>query len=75
VVECVFAGGFAILSAQNVVKCVVNRGGIVVKVWLETPANRAPKYATFFEIFLVDFFAGPSFGLTSDPKEEDSWVG
>jgi len=40
-------------GVQNVVKRVVNRGGIVVKVWLETPANRTlEKHATFFEIFL-----------------------
>jgi hypothetical protein len=30
----VFAGGFAVFGVQNVVKCVVNRGGFVVKVWL-----------------------------------------
>jgi hypothetical protein len=39
----VFAGGFAFFGVQNVVKCVVNCGGFVVKVWLETTANRALK--------------------------------
>jgi len=39
----VFAGGFRVFGVQNVVKCVVNRGGFVVKVWLETTANRALK--------------------------------
>ena len=48
----VFAGGFAISGVQNVVKCVVNRGGVVVKVWLETAAYRALKICHLFEIFL-----------------------
>jgi hypothetical protein len=39
----VFAGGFAFFGAQNVVKCVVERGGTVVKTWLETTANRRTK--------------------------------
>jgi hypothetical protein len=38
-----FCRGFAIYGAQNVVNCVVKRGGTVVKVWLETTANRATK--------------------------------
>jgi hypothetical protein len=51
----VFAGGFANSCAQNVVKCVVNRGGFVVKVWSETIANPSmkmmPTFAYFFQIF------------------------
>jgi len=47
----VFAGGFANLGVQNVVFCVVNRGGSVVKAWLETTANRATKIFHFFEIY------------------------
>jgi hypothetical protein len=51
-----FAGGFAISGAQNVVKCVVNRGGVVVKAWLEdTIKTRHKKYANFCIFFC--FFA------------------
>jgi hypothetical protein len=32
---------FGKIGVQNVVFCVVNRGGVVVKAWLETTANRA----------------------------------
>jgi hypothetical protein len=39
----VFAGGFAVFGVQNVVKCVVKRGGFVVKAWLENAANRSPE--------------------------------
>jgi hypothetical protein len=46
-----FAGGFANLGVQNVVFCVVNRGGSVVKTWLETTANPAAKIFHFFEIY------------------------
>ena len=68
-------GVLRFLGVQNVVNWVVHRGGIVVKVWLETPANRRLKTRHFFEIFL--WISPPDLlvGLTSDPKEEDSWVG
>jgi hypothetical protein len=40
---------------QNVVNCVVNRGGVVVKVWLETttnpPTKNMPTFSTFFSFF------------------------
>jgi hypothetical protein len=50
----VFAGVSAILAAQIVVKCVVNRGGFVVKVWLETPPNGSPKNTpTFAYLFQI----------------------
>jgi hypothetical protein len=52
VVEGDFAEGFAILCAQNVVNCVVDCGGFVVKAWLETAVNRALKNTPTFEIFL-----------------------
>jgi hypothetical protein len=39
----VFAGGFAVFGVQNVVKCVVKRGGFVVKVWSEREAIQALK--------------------------------
>jgi hypothetical protein len=51
----VFVGGFAVFGVQNVVKCVVKRGGFVVKVWLKDAANRALKDFPFFEIFLIFF--------------------
>jgi hypothetical protein len=35
-----FAGDLSISAVQNVVNCVVKRGGVMVKVWLETTANR-----------------------------------
>jgi hypothetical protein len=54
----VFAGGFAVFGVQNVVKRVVNRGGFVVKVWLETAANRAGKTCQLFKIFLWISFGG-----------------
>ena len=47
-VEGRFAGGFAILCAQNVVNCVVDCGGFVVKAWLETAANRVEKNTPTF---------------------------
>jgi hypothetical protein len=43
---------------QNVVKWVVNGGGIVVEAWLETAANRALETCHFFEIFLWISFGG-----------------
>jgi hypothetical protein len=39
----VFAGGFRVFGVQNVVKCVVNRGGFVVEVWLESAADLGSK--------------------------------
>jgi hypothetical protein len=47
----VFAGVFANSGVQNVVFCVVNRGGFVVKTWLEITANPAAKIFHFFEIY------------------------
>jgi hypothetical protein len=38
-----FCRGFADFGVQNVVYCVVNRGGFVVKTWLETAANSMAK--------------------------------
>jgi hypothetical protein len=35
----VLQGGFAILGVQNVVNCVVKRGGVVVKVWWKSPPD------------------------------------
>jgi hypothetical protein len=49
----VFAGVFANLGVQNVVFCVVNRGGSVVKTWLEITANPAAKIFHFFEIYFL----------------------
>jgi hypothetical protein len=43
VVEGVFAGGFAHFGCAERGFSMVNRGGIVVKVWLETAANLALK--------------------------------
>jgi hypothetical protein len=62
----VFAGGFAISTAQNVVKCVVNRGGFVVKVWWETPSNRLPKNTPTFEIYF--------FGLSQNERERKNQI-
>ena len=42
-VEGVFAGGFAVFGCSERGFSMVNRGGFVVKVWLETTANRALK--------------------------------
>jgi hypothetical protein len=53
-----FCRGFAVFGVQNVVKCVVKRGGFVVKVRLENAANRALRICQLFEIFLWIFF-GP----------------
>jgi len=43
---------------QKVVNCVVNRGGVVVKVWLETTANllakKMPTFPHFFSFFCND---------------------
>jgi len=36
----VFAGFFAKSGVQNMVNRLVKRGGVVVKVWLKTTANR-----------------------------------
>jgi hypothetical protein len=48
-------GDLAFFDVQNVVNCVANRGGVVVKVWLETTTNRAaknmPTFSTFFSFF------------------------
>jgi len=46
-----FYWGFANFRVQNVVFCVVNRGGFVVKTWLETTANPATKIFHFFWIY------------------------
>jgi hypothetical protein len=46
-----FAGGFADFGVQNVVYCVVNRGGFVVKTWLETAANSMAKIFQLFKIY------------------------
>jgi hypothetical protein len=50
----------AFFDVQNVANCVVNRGGVVVKVWLETttirPAKNMPTFSTFFRFF----FQGPT---------------
>jgi hypothetical protein len=54
----VFAGGFAVFGVQNLVKCVVKRGGFVVKAWLESAANRALRICQLFEIFLWIFRNG-----------------
>ena len=57
-VEGVFAGGFAIFGVQNVVNWLVKRGGVVVKVWLETTAKsfakNMPPFCTFFRFFCND---------------------
>jgi hypothetical protein len=39
----VFAGGFAVFGCAGRGFSMVNRGGFVVKVWLETPSNSAAK--------------------------------
>jgi hypothetical protein len=39
----VFAGGFAVFGCAERGFSMVNRGGFVVKVWWETPADRALK--------------------------------
>jgi hypothetical protein len=39
----VFAGGFANFGCAERGFCVVHRGGFVVKMWLETTANRPAK--------------------------------
>jgi hypothetical protein len=36
---------------QNVVFCVVNRGGVVVKTWLDITANSPAKIFQLFEFF------------------------
>jgi hypothetical protein len=57
VVEGLFAGGFAKFGVQNVVNRLVKRGGVVVKVWLKTTANRhrknMPVFCTFFAFYLI----------------------
>jgi hypothetical protein len=58
-----FAGGFAFFGVQNVVRCAVNRGGVVVKVWLETTANslakNTPTFLQVFQFFLIRFAFDP----------------
>jgi hypothetical protein len=44
-------GVLQILGVQNVVYCVVNRGGFVVKTWLETAANSMAKIFQLFKIY------------------------
>jgi hypothetical protein len=48
-------GGFAIPGVQNVVNWVVQRGGVMVKVWLEMTANHFAEnshiFCIFFELF------------------------
>jgi hypothetical protein len=48
-----FCGGFCEFLSQNVVFWMVDRGGFVVKVWLETPAIRPRKYANFCIFFSI----------------------
>jgi hypothetical protein len=48
VVEGHFAGGFAVFGCAGRGFWMVNRGGFVVKVWLETAAFRARKKCQFF---------------------------
>jgi hypothetical protein len=55
-------GGSAFSGAQNVVKCVVKRGGVVVKVWLETTTNRSTKNTPTFCTFRVLLIARSSPG-------------
>jgi hypothetical protein len=50
----VFEGVFENLRAQNVVFCVVNGGGFMVKVWWERPRKGAAKNLPHFQnLFLV----------------------
>jgi hypothetical protein len=56
VVKCFFSGGFTISGVQNVVNCVVKRGGVVVKAWLKTTPNQTAKNTPTFAYFF-DFFA------------------
>jgi hypothetical protein len=49
-------GVFAIFGVQNVVNWLVKRGGVVVKVWPETTANRPRKIRHIFAHFF-NFFA------------------
>jgi hypothetical protein len=59
-----FAGGFCDLCAQIVVKCVVNRGEFVVKVWLETTLNQPTKNTpTFAYLFQSPATIGPRSSL------------
>jgi hypothetical protein len=51
-------GDFAFFDVQNVVNCVVNRGGVVVKVWLETTTNRPAKNMPTFSTLFRFFFKG-----------------
>jgi hypothetical protein len=57
-VEWRFCRGFSIFGAQNVVNWLVKRGGVVVKVWLQTPANRRAKTCQVFGLFFQIFFRG-----------------
>jgi hypothetical protein len=57
-VEGVFAGGFAVFGCAERGFSMVNRGGFVVKVWLETAANLVLKNFHFFEIFFLGFSGG-----------------
>jgi hypothetical protein len=50
----VLAGGFANFGCAEDGFCVVNRGGFVVKTWLETTANRPAK---IFQLFMIYFCA------------------
>jgi hypothetical protein len=44
----VFAGGFRVFGCAEPGFSMVNRGGFVVKVWLETAANSATKNMPLF---------------------------
>jgi hypothetical protein len=50
----VFVGGFTNLGVQNVVFCVVNRGGVVVKTWLETTAILRLEFFIFSDFIFGD---------------------
>jgi hypothetical protein len=48
----VFAGGFAKFGVHDVVFCVVDRGGSVVKTWLQMTVKRLLKNTpTFLDLF------------------------
>jgi hypothetical protein len=59
-------GVLQILACRTWFYCVVNRGGFVVKTWLETAANSMAKIFQLFKIYFWPDEAGEGMGIARE---------